>query len=819
MKPLIEQRPIISNTESKVFKLHNNSTVLRHLTQLVVTQQYSNPTLAAIREIVSNAYDANLEAEKEDGVKRAVNITLLEDRVIVRDYGFGLSHEWMMDGYAAIANSTKHDDQDLIGAKGIGRLAPLAVSKQYFVTSYYCGTASTYCVFLNENSEIAISLWNQDSSNEPSGLEVTIICPNNGHNKKEHIEDLIKYVYTVTEGSRHQINLDLTAVQDEDDKLLWVNDYKTGSAVDDGFTVDLYSIQKLTHEASTQIFIDLGGALYPYKCQDKHNWYAYSEHLKNHTESYLQDLLTSYKPSSTDFSHLSISKTVNCTLIIRVSPDYLMLNTSREAVLKTIEQLEKQSDLVDKALAAIEPVYAQLLQNAIQQDYNERVHNEDSVYYRLHNFYLSVISHRKSGYLHLQNDHNMSFNLGDGWTCSTTTTEIITGDATQALIEVNDKQIIIKKANTQYYDYDNQYGKSYYYLAANNSYLQNVLTHQQHSWGVNKITPKSSSRRCFPVLDQRLMLQVNPTVVLVQDSSQPSLKQLEKFFNISLQYKSVLVVHTNAATHDRLVAFMPLFDYLGIYSSGKEPTERTQTTRVIPEVSILLRQLKQSGVTRLGRSSTLSDEEITPALLQEKVIFFNKECDWKGKLAKNVPAKYLSNYHELAFYLTENAFDRVQQLVADGKCNWVEGADLDGELTDALYKDYGYLVNYMGSGPDGYSDDPYKRRQALNAIVKMGLGEYLPDLTRSLANCSSKLITAFKVASSHSTKLNIQSVTSELFAPYKGDYPCKYDALLGPFLSPYYNHFISNYSTDKTQELLCETIAFKLKADKANIYK
>ena len=204
MKPQIQPRQIISNSESKKFKLHDSPVLLRHLTQLVVTQQYSNPALAAIREIVSNAYDANLEAQKQDGVERQVDIKVLPDRIIVRDYGFGLSQAWMLEEYISITKSTKHDDQDFIGAKGIGRLAPLALSKQYFVTSIHDGIKSTYCVYLNEDSEIAISEWDNETTDEPSGLEVTIIYPNNSS------EYLLDYVYHVVEGTRYKVNLDLS---------------------------------------------------------------------------------------------------------------------------------------------------------------------------------------------------------------------------------------------------------------------------------------------------------------------------------------------------------------------------------------------------------------------------------------------------------------------------------------------------------------------------------------------------------------------------------------------------------------------------------
>lgn len=822
MKPLIEQRPIISNTESKVFKLHNNSTVLRHLTQLVVTQQYSNPQLAAIREIVSNAYDANLEAQKQDGNARAVDITVLEDRVIVRDYGFGLSHEWMMDGYAAIANSTKHEDQDLIGAKGIGRLAPLAVSKQYFVTSYYNSTASTYCVFLNENSEIAISLWNQSPSKDPSGLEVTIICPNTQKDKDFHVSYLLECVYAVAEGSRHQVNLDLTALND-DNEYLWLNDYKVASVEAEDFTVDYYSIQKVGREG--QIFIDLGGALYPVRCvKDLGKYNHLSQLLSNHTQSHVEK----YKyydqqlEASAGFNSFSITRSFPGTVIIRVSPDYLVLNTSREEILNTTEQQEKQKALVEKALAALEPVYVQKVQEFIQQDYSNWISEiQDPLpVERLRYLYKAVNGQNKAGFLRVNDSHILEFDLGDSWTCSATTDVVINNS--YHLINLNGHHIAITAVDSHN---GHSYKCDYYYLATATAQrsLAQALNKDQHTWGANKITPKATRRNSVPALTQALMLKAEASVVLVQDCSQPTLKQLEKFFKTSLQETPVMVINVSSyqnSVYDSLLEFMPLVNYLGIYTSDKEKPEAAPVSRVLPSVSLLMRQLKQSDVTR-NQANVYTDisNEITPALLQEKVIYFNKERNWKGELAKNVPAKYLTDYHELAFYLTDNAYDRVKGLIAEGKCNWVDGDDLDTELATALYNDYGFLINFVGGS--GYSDDAWARRQALSAICKSDLAEYLPDLTHSVAKLSAKTLEAFKAAykERHRLELTLKEVTAKLFEPYVGEYPCDCAAMLGPYLSPYYNYFLSNYSMDAAQEMICKDIALRLKNEGANIRK
>jgi hypothetical protein len=808
MKPQIEPRQIISSAESTVFKLNNSDIALRHLTQLVVIKQYSDPQLASIREIVSNAYDANLECQAKDGVKRSVDIKVTPDRVIIRDYGTGLSEKQMLDvedGYGSITKSTKHDSQDLIGAKGIGRLAPLAVSKQYFVTSYHSGYKSTYCVFLNENSEIAISLWDQVDCDEPTGLEVTILCPNKNKDLRRHITDLVQDVYAVVEGSRHQINLDLKMCELTGD-LVWLNDYYIDSAVEEDFTVDLYSKRKLNSanpSFSTNIYVDLGGALYPVKGSRS----AMSEFYKDH----IIDKSYTWYSDDHNFEPMRGGGKL-ATLIIRVSPDYLVLNTSREAILNQEEQQKKLKALVERAEAATAILHTQYVQKTIQAEYNKLTDTE-TPWQKLHSLFLAAKrASRTLAYMSTNYDNSeISFNLGDGWTCSAFIGLFQSNQGYD--VEVVDKHINLKfgGGNT---------ARDYYFLT-NSHYLLNGLKTDSYKWGVNKVVPKATRRESEPRLTNGALLNNKLAVVYYPGYSILSIKKLEKFFSISLKDKPVAVL-TQKSVFERIKLMHPLVTVLGEYKTDKpdsEPEDRAPITREMPEVSILMRQLKQSIFTRNGQ--TVREDitaELTPALLNEKVIYFNK--DWSGiekHIANNVPSKYLTEYHELAVFLSDNAYDRVDKLVSKGDCNWVKADLLKDKLKTGLYKDYGYLVNYIGLGSDYGRDTPFVRQKILNILVNKGLGEYLPDLTRSLAKCPDRLTEAFKQAAS--SPYDCAEANAKLFAPYKGEYTNSYKTMLGPLLSLYYDYLVDNYGSSESQEQIYADIAFRLKAENASIYK
>lgn len=107
---------------------------------------YSNPLLAAIREIVCNADDAHQQA----GVTEPVQITVGElegsqgEMLVVRDFGHGIPDDKMVDIYLVFGESTKKDDSGATGGFGLGSKAPWAVVDQFFVTSNHNGTKTIY---------------------------------------------------------------------------------------------------------------------------------------------------------------------------------------------------------------------------------------------------------------------------------------------------------------------------------------------------------------------------------------------------------------------------------------------------------------------------------------------------------------------------------------------------------------------------------------------------------------------------------------------------------------------------------------------------
>lgn len=100
----------------------------------MLAKLYSEPHRAVLREYVSNAYDANVEASATKPVEVHLPETD-EPYLSVRDYGSGLDYISIISVFANFGTSTKRDSDNLIGGFGIGSKSGLAVSDSIQVTS------------------------------------------------------------------------------------------------------------------------------------------------------------------------------------------------------------------------------------------------------------------------------------------------------------------------------------------------------------------------------------------------------------------------------------------------------------------------------------------------------------------------------------------------------------------------------------------------------------------------------------------------------------------------------------------------------------
>ena len=145
---------------------------MRYVASLL-RNNYSNPSLAVVREITANGLDANIEAK----ATRRVEVTIptrMNPNFCVRDFGSGLSQEDVFGLYSKYGKSTKRNSNSYIGAFGIGKFAPLSYGNNFTCVSYHGGKKTSYNVFVNENDDTKIVKLHEEPSKEPTGLSVEV---------------------------------------------------------------------------------------------------------------------------------------------------------------------------------------------------------------------------------------------------------------------------------------------------------------------------------------------------------------------------------------------------------------------------------------------------------------------------------------------------------------------------------------------------------------------------------------------------------------------------------------------------------------------
>lgn len=147
---------------------------LDYVVTLLSSNLYSDPENSFIREIVSNAWDSQVEANNTD-TPIFISIELVGSKfgISIRDFGTGLSPERFEEIYCNIGSSTKRDSNEYIGAFGLGRFASLACSNTVFITSFYNQEKREYIMIKNGN-EITINLVSTSPTTEHNGVEVKI---------------------------------------------------------------------------------------------------------------------------------------------------------------------------------------------------------------------------------------------------------------------------------------------------------------------------------------------------------------------------------------------------------------------------------------------------------------------------------------------------------------------------------------------------------------------------------------------------------------------------------------------------------------------
>jgi hypothetical protein len=135
-------------------------------------RQYNNPEKAFCQETCANAYDSHYENGNPEKPFDMHLPCVEEPWLEIRDYGTGLSHDFMINEYTKACFSTKRDSNKLTGSFGLGRLTFLSVTQQAAITSYYNGKKYLYTVNYSQDGGVEINYMGNTDTEEPNGLSI-----------------------------------------------------------------------------------------------------------------------------------------------------------------------------------------------------------------------------------------------------------------------------------------------------------------------------------------------------------------------------------------------------------------------------------------------------------------------------------------------------------------------------------------------------------------------------------------------------------------------------------------------------------------------
>lgn len=135
---------------------------------------YQRPIEAVVRETLTNALDAHVEAGTTH-IPVDIKLPNWDDELFyIRDYGPGLSVERVNDLYLVYGKSTRRESNEYSGAFGLGCKASLAYTTSFMVTSYHEGQKHEFLVYYDQDNIPCLDHRSSEPSTEPSGLKVSL---------------------------------------------------------------------------------------------------------------------------------------------------------------------------------------------------------------------------------------------------------------------------------------------------------------------------------------------------------------------------------------------------------------------------------------------------------------------------------------------------------------------------------------------------------------------------------------------------------------------------------------------------------------------
>lgn len=141
--------------------------------QSILTDLYSDPKLAVIREYSTNALDSHIEA----GTNKPIEITKpnrLASFFKVKDYGIGLNVEDVENIYSKYAASTKRSTNSQTGMLGLGSKSALTYTNSFTMIIVKDGMKAHLVITRGEDNIGSINVVAHNATNDHNSVEIII---------------------------------------------------------------------------------------------------------------------------------------------------------------------------------------------------------------------------------------------------------------------------------------------------------------------------------------------------------------------------------------------------------------------------------------------------------------------------------------------------------------------------------------------------------------------------------------------------------------------------------------------------------------------
>ncbi|QLF83365.1 ATP binding cassette-like protein [Rhodococcus phage NiceHouse] len=139
----------------------------------VLTELYSFPDAAVIREYTTNALDSHIAA----GQTRPVELSTpsrLSPYFVVQDFGVGMSENDIEEIYSQFGGSTKRDNNDEAGMLGLGSKSALTYTEQFNMITIKDGVKLLVSISRDATGAGSLEIVDTSLTDEPNGVTIKI---------------------------------------------------------------------------------------------------------------------------------------------------------------------------------------------------------------------------------------------------------------------------------------------------------------------------------------------------------------------------------------------------------------------------------------------------------------------------------------------------------------------------------------------------------------------------------------------------------------------------------------------------------------------